>query len=74
MQFPQFLFAVFQKHHSALFTPDPPSKQKSVLMNSGIFMANLSHVLIQFPNAWRVISCKLHDGRSHRVHLFAVGL
>ena len=40
-------FGVLQKHHSALSMPDLPSKQKSA-----IFMANLSHVLNQFPNVW----------------------
>jgi len=45
-------FGVLQKHHNTLFTPDLPSKHKSSLMNSGIFMANLTHVLIQFPTVW----------------------
>ena len=49
-------FGVFQKHHSALFTPDLPSKQKSALMNSGVSMVNPSHVLIQFPKVWWDIS------------------
>ena len=45
-------FDVVQKHHNTLFTPDLPSRHKSALMNSGIFMANLTHVLIQFPTVW----------------------
>ena len=45
-------FGVLQNHHNTLFTPHLPSKQRSALRDSGIFMANLTHVLIQFPAVW----------------------
>jgi len=43
---------VLRKHHEELFSPSLPSKQVSVLMNNHMPMANLTHVLIQFPSVW----------------------
>jgi len=43
---------VLRKHHHHLFTPSLPSTQANDLMNNHWFMANLTHVLIQFPSVW----------------------
>jgi len=45
-------YGVLQNHHEELFTPNMPSKQKDALMNNGVFMASLTHVLVQFPSVW----------------------
>jgi polyamine oxidase len=45
-------YGVLQKHHKHLFTPSLPSSQVSDLMNNGLFMAPLTHVLVQFPTVW----------------------
>lgn len=43
---------VLRNHHQHLFTPSLPSTQVDVLMNNHQPMANLTHVLIQFPSVW----------------------
>jgi len=43
---------VLRKHHKELFTPNLPKKQAKVLMDNKRTMANLTHVLIQFPSVW----------------------
>jgi len=43
---------VIRKHHEELFEPALPSKQKKSLMGNHMPMANLTHVLIQFPSVW----------------------
>lgn len=43
---------VLRKHHVELFTPSLPSEQVDKLMNNHMPMANLTHVLIQFPSVW----------------------
>lgn len=43
---------VIQKHHKELFTPNLPNKQQHSLANNHQLMANLTHVLIQFPSVW----------------------
>jgi len=45
-------YGVLQNHHKTLFTPGLPSKQVKAMMNNGVFMASLTHVLIQFPSVW----------------------
>jgi len=45
-------YGVLQNHYHHLFTPALPSKQSSDLMNNGLFMAPLTHVLVQFPTVW----------------------
>lgn len=43
---------VLRRHHEELFTPKLPSKQSKSLMGNKRTMANLTHVLIQFPSVW----------------------
>jgi len=43
---------VIQKHHEELFEPNLPKKQQKSLATNHILMANLTHVLIQFPSVW----------------------
>jgi len=43
---------VMRHHHEELFSPSIPKEQASVLMNNHKPMANLTHVLIQFPKVW----------------------
>jgi len=45
-------YGVLQNNHEALFTPHLPSKQVDDLMDNGVFMAPLTHVLVQFPSVW----------------------
>merc|ERR1719310_862458 len=39
-------------HHEELFSPPLPREQARVLMNNHKPMANLTHVLVQFPEVW----------------------
>jgi len=43
---------VLERHHQDLFHPGLPSKQADVLVNDHQPMANLTHVLVQFPSVW----------------------
>jgi len=43
---------VLKKHHKELFSPPLPKKHTEVLLDNNILMANLTHVLIQFPSVW----------------------
>lgn len=43
---------VVRKHHEELFTPNLPRAHKQDLADNHIPMANLTHVLIQFPSVW----------------------
>jgi len=43
---------VLQKHHNTLFTPHLPKRQRRSLLDEHRPMANLTHVLIQFPSVW----------------------
>jgi len=43
---------VLKKHHTTLFTPALPTKQAEDLMGNHQIMANLTHVLVQFPSVW----------------------
>jgi monoamine oxidase len=43
---------VIRRHHEELFTPPLPEKQATDLMTNNMLMANLTHVLIQFPTVW----------------------
>jgi len=43
---------VVRKHHQELFSPPLPKRQADALMNNHMPMANLTHVLIQFPSVW----------------------
>lgn len=43
---------VLRKHHEEMFSPGLPDKQVSDLVNGHYPMANLTHVLIQFPSVW----------------------
>lgn len=43
---------VIRKHHKEIFSPPLPKKQRKSLANNHIPMANLTHVLIQFPSVW----------------------
>jgi len=45
-------YGVLKNHHKELFTPGLPSKQASAFETNGLFMAPLTHVLIQFPSVW----------------------
>jgi polyamine oxidase len=43
---------VLQRHYKTLFTPPVPLKYKQALMDDGLMMGNLTHVVIQFPYVW----------------------
>lgn len=43
---------VLRKHHKEMFSPQLPEKQVDSLLNNHQPMANLTHVLIQFPSVW----------------------
>lgn len=43
---------VLRKHHQEMFSPPLPDKQSTMLMNNHQPMANLTHVLVQFPSVW----------------------
>jgi len=45
-------YGVLKNHHSELFTPGLPSKQAKAFETNHLFMAPLTHVLIQFPTVW----------------------
>eukprot|EP00746_Dinoflagellata_sp_MGD_P010152 gnl/MRDRNA2_/MRDRNA2_120884_c0_seq1.p1 gnl/MRDRNA2_/MRDRNA2_120884_c0~~gnl/MRDRNA2_/MRDRNA2_120884_c0_seq1.p1 ORF type:complete len:550 (-),score=89.79 gnl/MRDRNA2_/MRDRNA2_120884_c0_seq1:103-1539(-) len=43
---------VLQKKHKDIFEPNLPDTHDKVLIADGIIMANLTHVLLQFPHVW----------------------
>lgn len=43
---------VMRKHHQEIFSPGLPSKQAENLADNHQPMANLTHVLVQFPSVW----------------------
>jgi len=43
---------VMERHHEEIFHPGLPSKQADILVNDHQPMANLTHVLVQFPSVW----------------------
>jgi monoamine oxidase len=43
---------VMRKHHHEIFSPGLPSKQAENLADNHQPMANLTHVLVQFPSVW----------------------
>merc|ERR1712166_241997 len=43
---------VMRKHHEEIFSPGLPTKQADTLMTNHAEMANLTHVLVQFPSVW----------------------
>jgi len=43
---------VIRKHHEEIFSPKLPKKQSQSIADNHVPMANLTHVLIQFPEVW----------------------
>ena len=43
---------VLQRHHADMFTPPIPAKHAKVLTEKGVVMANLTHVVLQFPKSF----------------------
>jgi hypothetical protein len=43
---------VLQRRHHDLFAPPLPKEKVQVLEHDGLVMANLTHVLLQFPSVW----------------------
>lgn len=43
---------VVRRHHEEMFHPAFPSKQARNIKNNHVPMANLTHVLVQFPEPW----------------------
>merc|ERR1712196_86724 len=43
---------VLQKRHQELFSPPLPNEQAEALKRNHMPMANLTHVLVQFPSVW----------------------
>ncbi|KAL1524158.1 hypothetical protein AB1Y20_019067 [Prymnesium parvum] len=43
---------VLQRNHQALFDPPLPARLAEILDSDGIFMGNLTHVVVQFPHVW----------------------